>query len=332
VISFWQIVLGFAIGGNGHSSQKIGQIEHRGRRYPMNRHIPIYQLYGEDPGKRHDFWLHCETIRSRSSRHQWEIRLHRHEAFFQILYIEAGSGDATFGSETHPIRPPSIVAVPAGLSHGFRFSRDIEGLVITILSSHLGHQPGERSRFGEWLATPHLTPLDPLNADATYVVQTLKRIGEEFDHRNNGRNELLDSYVKLAVRLTARISHADNLNQLPANEGERRMGMLNSLIQQHFRSHKPISFYAGELGISLTHLNRIVRSMAGCTAHDLLTAKLIEESKRELVFSLASVQEVGHRLGFADPAYFSRFFVKQTGKTPRAWRLREIQSLDKASF
>lgn len=293
----------------------------------MNRHIPTYQLYGEDPGKRHDFWLHCETIKARSSRHQWEIRLHRHESFFQILYIEAGSGDATFDTETHAIRPPSIVTVPPALNHGFRFSRDIEGLVVTILSSHLGHPPGERSRFGEWLATPHLTPLDPSNADAAYVMQTVKRIGEEFDHRNSGRNELLATYVKLALRLTARISRADDLNQLPANEGERRMEMLGGLIRQHFRSHKPISFYADELGISLTHLNRIVRSMAGCTAHDLIAAKLIEESKRELVFSLASVQEVGHRLGFADPAYFSRFFLKQTGETPRAWRLREIQSL-----
>ncbi|MEN3149057.1 helix-turn-helix domain-containing protein [Neorhizobium sp. IRAMC:178] len=293
----------------------------------MNRHIPTYQLYGEDPGQRHDFWLHCETIRSRSSRHQWEIRLHRHESFFQILYIEAGSGDASFDSETHPIRPPSVITVPPGLSHGFRFSRDIEGSVITILSAHLDHQPGERSRFSEWLATPHLTPLDRLNTDAAYLTQTLKRIGEEFDHRNNGRNELLTSYVKLALRLTARISYADNLNQFPAHEGERRMEMLNGLIQQHFRAHKPICFYAAELGISLTHLNRVVRSMAGCTVHDLITAKLIEESKRELVFSLASVQEVGHRLGFADPAYFSRFFVKQTGETPRAWRLREIRSL-----
>ncbi len=294
----------------------------------MNRHVPTYQLYGENTDKEPDFWLHCETIKSRSSRHQWEIRLHRHETFFQILYIDAGSGDVTFDSETHTMRPPSIVTVPPGLNHGFRFSRDIEGIVITILSSHLSHRPGERTRFGEWLAEPHLTPLDPSNPDASYVRETLKRIGDEFEQRGSGRNELLASYVTLALRLTARISHADNLSQLPAEEGERRMDMLNGLIQQHFRAHRPVSFYANELGVSLTHLNRIVRAMAGCTAHDLIAAKLMEESKRELVFSLASVQEIGHRLGFADPAYFSRFFLKQTGETPRAWRLKEKARLD----
>lgn len=294
----------------------------------MTKHVPTYQLYGENTGSEPDFWLHCETIRSRSSRHQWEIRLHRHEAFFQILYIESGSGDATFDRETHPLQPPLVITVPPRINHGFRFSRDIEGVVITILTSHLSHSPAEKSRYGTWLAMPHLTRLDLRNDDANYVKQTLKRIGTEFDHHGSGRNELLSSYIPLALRLTSRISFQHDPAQLPREESERRMELLSSLIQQHFRSHRPISFYAAELGMSLTHLNRIVRSTSGRTAHELLTHKLIEEAKRELVFSLASVQEIGIRLGFADPAYFSRFFLKQTGETPRAWRIREKARLD----
>lgn len=294
----------------------------------MYRHVPTYQLYGEETGKEPDFWVHCETIKSRSSRHQWEIRLHRHESFFQILYIEAGSGDATFDRKSVPILPPSILTVPPGLNHGFRFSRDIEGLVITVLASHLSHAPGERGSYGEWLSLPHLTALDPQDVDADYLMQTVKRIGNEFEHRGSGRNELLSSYIALSLRLAARISHKDNVSQLSAEEGEKRMELLRGLIQRHFRSHKPASFYAAELGISLTHLNRIVRSTTGHTVHDLISAKLVEESKRELVFSLASVQEIAHRLGFNDPAYFSRFFLRQTTETPRAWRMKEKMRLD----
>jgi AraC family transcriptional activator of pobA len=106
--------------------------------------------------------------------------------------------------------------------------------------------------------------------------------------------------------------------------------MLNELIQRHFRSHKPASFYARELGVSPTHLTRIVRSMTGNTPHELLAGKLIEEAKRQLVFTLGSVQEIGFRLGFADPAYFSRFFLKYTGETPRVWRIKEKGRLEGA--
>lgn len=296
----------------------------------MTRHVPTYELYGETSGKEPDFWLHCETIPSRSSLHHWEIKLHRHASFFQILYIDAGAGDAIFGERSQSIQPPAVVTVPLGLEHGFRFSKDIDGLVITMLSANLSHLPGDRSRLGEWLAAPHLIALDPDDPDAAYLMQSLRRLGDEYRSNRSGRSELLASYAALALRLTARISYQEDISQFPTDENERRMEHLTGLIQQHFRSHRPASFYAREIGISPTHLNRIVRSMTGKTAHDLIAGKLVDEAKRELVFTLANVQEVSYRLGFADPAYFSRFFLKHAGETPKDWRKRAKNRLERA--
>jgi AraC family transcriptional activator of pobA len=42
------------------------------------------------------------------------------------------------------------------------------------------------------------------------------------------------------------------------------------------------------------------------------------------------MQEVSYRLGFADPAYFSRFFLKHAGETPKDWRKREKNRLERA--
>lgn len=289
----------------------------------MTRAVPTYELYGENTGQKPDFWLHCETIPSRSSLHHWEIRPHRHESFFQILYIDAGSGDASFDGIAHPITPPAIITVPPRLNHGFRFSRDIDGFVITVLISHLKASPGARSRLGAWLAEPHLTLLDTSDEDAAYVARTLRRLGEEFASHRNGRNDLLEAYLTSALLLTARIAQKADEGSSPGDDSERRMEMLQGLIQRHFRSHKPAAFYAEALGISPAHLSRIVRSKTGHGAHELITRKLLDEARRELVFTFATVQEISYRLGFVDPAYFSRFFVKQTGETPRAWRIAE---------
>ncbi|MCZ3376719.1 helix-turn-helix domain-containing protein [Rhizobium sp. AG207R] len=293
----------------------------------MTKTVPTYELYGENTGRKPDFWLHCETIPSRSSLHHWEIRPHRHESFFQILYIQAGSGDAVFDGIPHAITPPAVITVPPRLNHGFRFSRDIDGFVITVLISHLKASPGDRSRLGTWLADPHLTLLDPDDEDAAYVASTLRRLGEEFASHRNGRNDLLDAYLTSALLLTARIAQKADEESNPGDESERRMEMLQGLIQRHFRSHKPAAFYAESLGISPAHLSRIVRGRTGHGAHELITRKLLDEAKRELVFTFATVQEISYRLGFADPAYFSRFFVKQTGQTPRAWRIEERERL-----
>ncbi|MBB3660636.1 AraC family transcriptional activator of pobA [Rhizobium sp. BK650] len=291
----------------------------------MEKFVPTYELYGENAGSKPEFWLHCETIPSRSSLHHWEIKLHRHESFFQILYISAGSGDAIFGGERHRIIPNTVITVPPRLSHGFRFSRDIDGLVITVLASHLKAPPGDRSPLGQWLANPHLTVLEMNDPDAAHAAQTLLRLGAEFATRSSGRMDLLEAYVTIALQLTMRLSGSAAGES--GNENVRRMEQLNGLIQQHLRTHRPAAFYAAELGISPTHLNRIVKAATGLGAHEMIAQRLADEAKRELVFTFGSAQEISYRLGFADPAYFSRFFLKQTGQTPRAWRMAERAKL-----
>jgi len=44
---------------------------------------------------------------------------------------------------------------------------------------------------------------------------------------------------------------------------------------------------------------------------------LIVEAKRELYTKDLSVKEIAFKLGFEDPAYFSRFFKKETSRSPK---------------
>ncbi|MCR6500631.1 helix-turn-helix domain-containing protein [Shinella sp. CPCC 101442] len=296
----------------------------------MTKSVPTYDLYGERAGNRPDFWLHCETIPSRSSLHRYEIGLHRHESFFQILYISAGSGDARFGKETVTLAPPAIVTVPPAVGHGFRFSRDVDGHVFTMLASHL-RLAGEAGRFA---AEPRVTPLDAGDPDSAFVLATLERLAGEWAQRRSGRTDLMEAYLVSVLTLTARLWSRNSSNEEAkegAGETARRMEHLNGLIQQHFRSQKPAQFYAREIGVSPTHLNRIVKVATGLTAHAYIARKLIDEAKRALVFTEMPAQEVGLVLGFADAAYFSRYFLRAAGATPRAFRLAERARLSAQS-
>lgn len=285
------------------------------------RSIPNYDLYGERAGDSPEFWLHGETIPSRSGLHHWEIGLHRHEQFFQILHIETGSGDAIFGNTVHPIFPPAVITVPPFARHGFRFSKDIDGHVFTILASRLKTTPGDPSALGEWLAAPRLTELQQEDEDCRYITMTLHRLAAEAVARQTGPADLCEAYLTTVLRLTARVSGSSEEDR--ATENERRLSRLTALVHQHFRSHKPASFYARELGISSTHLNRIVKQLTGCSVQRFINEKLIDEAKRELLFTQIPIQEIGYRMGFADPAYFSRFFLIHAGLPPRQWRLAQ---------
>ncbi|MCF3641162.1 helix-turn-helix domain-containing protein [Rhizobium sp. TRM95111] len=288
----------------------------------MARRVPTYDLYGEKAGNAPEFWLHCETIPARSSLHRWEIGLHRHESFFQILYISSGSGDALFGERRLALVPPAVVTVPAAAGHGFRFSRDVDGYVFTMLAAHLGLSGAAAGRFGGFLAEPRVTPLPTDEPDGAFIAATLERLAGEWNARRRGGTDLMEAYLVSAVTLTARLWRRDGRAAMES-DAVRRLERLDGLIRQHVRAQKPAGFYAAELGLSPTHLNRIVKAATGLTAHAYIGRRLVEEAKRDLVFTEAPAQEIGLRLGFADPAYFSRYFLRETGVTPRAFRLAE---------
>jgi len=44
------------------------------------------------------------------------------------------------------------------------------------------------------------------------------------------------------------------------------------------------------------------------------------EAKRLLVYHQQTIEQVSHHLQFKDPSYFGRFFKREVGLTPRAFR------------
>ncbi|TWD45911.1 AraC family transcriptional regulator [Agrobacterium vitis] len=277
------------------------------------------RLYGEDGTKSLDFWLHCETLYSRSSLHRFEIDIHRHDSFLQILHISDGEGDASLEGRTHTISPPTAIVVPAGFDHGFRFSHAIKGLIITVLPAAL--PAAVRANLHSTFSRPTLLSLRD-HPDCDHIHHTMEQILLEFGAERSIRNALLESYITTVLLL---LTPENATTRQPMGQDAERMVRLGTLIDAHFRQHQRADFYADHMGLSTTHLNRIIRSQTGLTLQQMIAGKQVETAKQELIFSHASVQTIALHLGFGDPAYFSRFFTRETGMTPRAWRVAEWQ-------
>jgi AraC family transcriptional regulator, transcriptional activator of pobA len=297
------------------------------RKNDQGRPIPTYELYGEDDAATSRFWVHCETIPARSALHHWEIGLHRHERYFQILLITGGSGDAVFGTDIVRFEPSSVVTVPPAVGHGFRFSPDIDGYVFTFLASRLPVRPGEPGALGRFLSSPRVTRLGQEAQDAALIQTSLQRVAREWEGRLSGRTVLMETGLATALALTARIAMQESNEPDSTDENDRRIEAFSAFLHREIRNHRPATFYASALGITPTHLNRVLKAKTGLGTRELMARRLIEEAQRELIFTPGSVKEVAFRLGFSDPAYFSRFFSRQTGLTPRDWREREQMRL-----
>jgi len=101
-----------------------------------------------------------------------------------------------------------------------------------------------------------------------------------------------------------------------------RLQMLLESIEIHYRRQRKADFYANELSLSAKRLNELTRSSFGKTVSQMLNERLILEAKREIGYVRKPIKEISYELGFSEPAYFTRFFGKQTGYAPEDFRRR----------
>jgi AraC family transcriptional activator of pobA len=100
------------------------------------------------------------------------------------------------------------------------------------------------------------------------------------------------------------------------------------LVEAHHAAHWPVARYADRLGLTPERLNRLVRAEADRSALDLIHERLAREACRRLIYVASPISRLADELGFADPAYFCRFFKRRLGCSPRAYRQRGVVTPD----
>lgn len=294
----------------------------------MSENVPSYRLYREKSGESGDFWIHSETVPERTHLHNWEISRHRHDSFFQIFLLTAGEGEIAEARRRRQLKAPCVIFVPPGAVHGFRYSRDIDGLVVTALADRLQALAATDRLLPQFLGSTQIVALDANDGDAAFAVDCIARLHRELHGRSAGRLLMLEPLMTGALVSLARTSgRTDDVGSRLAERDHDRLETLTTLIAARFRDHRPVTDYAAELGLSPAHLNRLARRATGLSVQGLIDGRIIEAARRDLVFTPSPVQSIAYALGFADPAYFNRFFKRRTGMSPGRYRRAERQRL-----
>jgi AraC-like DNA-binding protein len=93
-----------------------------------------------------------------------------------------------------------------------------------------------------------------------------------------------------------------------------------SLVENNFRKHREVMFYAKNLRVSSKHLSSIVKMVSGRTAGEWIDSYVILEAKMLLRNTAMSIQEIGTALSFSDQSFFGKYFKRLTGNSPREYR------------
>jgi len=279
--------------------------------------IPVFKLYGEGQAWSTPDLLHCETIPKRSREHHWEIQAHRHADLCQLLYVHRGTARIEIEGQRLVLARPGLQVVPPLCVHGFRFSENIDGYVLTLAAPLVAQLQAQLGGGGAVLGT---AATYAVGRDRAYLNRLFSALHGEYQGAQAGRDLLMQSLVNgLGVWLSRQFIQQRTAAQLPPR-GRDYFSRFSALVEQHYHRHDSIERLAHEVGISVAHLNATCREWAGQSALQVVHQRLLLEAKRNLIYTNQNVSQVAERLGFADAAYFSRFFRRLTGVSPKAFK------------
>jgi AraC family transcriptional regulator, transcriptional activator of pobA len=286
--------------------------------------LPLFHLYGDPPDDSAFDFIHIETIASRSAVHDWTIRAHRHRNLFQILLIEKGGGELSFETAIMPFSAPAAILLAATTVHGFRFTPQVtDGWVVSFtedVADALGNQSGEALARLKAVAVDPLLPLADA-AEAKRLAMLCADLNEEASLAREGyRLAMRALLAQIAIEVVRLAVSRARSGAVTLARADARVEELRLLVDEHFRKERLISFYAAKLAMTPDRLNDHVKRASGVTAGHMIRQRVLTEAKRQLVFTNQPIHEIAYDLTFSDPSHFTRFFRKQTGMTPQAFR------------
>jgi AraC family transcriptional activator of pobA len=272
--------------------------------------IPVFTLFGE-----HDSFpdvVHCERIHARAGLTDWVISPHRHDQMVQIFQIESGAAKAQIDGATLHLSAGNFLYIPNKFVHGFDFEQGTEGLVLSFPLPILASLAPQTPALAQTLSTPITGQV------AKGMSQLMIQLSAHFETIGTFRTQRL---VALSHAILTEVAEVGADTTAPS-AGHQTLEQLNMLLQQHLNDGWHPCDFASALSITTGHLSRICRRTTGQSASSYIETAVMTEASRLLAFTRLSVAEVGYRLGYNDPPYFSRRFRKTCGQTPSAYRAR----------
>lgn len=279
--------------------------------------IPRFFLYGEPPQHVGERFLHLEALDDRSRPADWTIRPHTHGNLNHIFHLAEGGGEMRADAQVLRFMAPCLLVVPAGVVHGFAWSNETRGSVLTVSEAYFH----ELSHRGRDLAKVFAKPAVLLDADSSAFSDALQRLAKELAWTAPGHDIAVEALLLGLLVETLRLAHhaaADGT----ATTGSRAalVARFREQVEGRYRDPLNVDDYAAVLQVHPKRLRAACLEVAGAAPLRIIQERRLLEAKRLLLYSNMTVAETAYYLGFEDPAYFTRFFTKGCAVSPSRFR------------
>lgn len=165
-------------------------------------------------------------------------------------------------------------------------------------------------------------PFINLNENQSKDIQNIiQEIKTEMNNEDANTEEMLRILLKLIILKSTRIwKEQHQLAEDTQHTDVQFLRKFSKLVEQNYKTHHTVADYAALLFVTPKNLSKKIGLISKSTPNDIIKDRILLESKRLLVHTKMTVKEIAYSLNYDDDAYFVRFFTKQIGLSPMAFR------------
>lgn len=267
---------------------------------------------------------------------QTTINEHGHE-FVELVYVVRGSGYHIFEGTEYAIRAGDVFIINPGETHAYRVESGSRMEIVNCLfmpsfiPDALLSELEITASMDYFYVHPFLKKdvrfnhrLNLSGSDAAAVQTLLESMIREIGERGPGHQTIIRlQMVELLVLLSrfyAMLQSSGSHSQPRVSERIMTARRIYGYLERNYDKKITLDSLAGLFNVSTRQLNRLVREEFGRSIFDLLHEIRIERAKKLLAESDEKIIAVATMVGYDDPSFFNRLFVRHTGCSPREYR------------
>ncbi|WP_235886322.1 AraC family transcriptional regulator [Paenibacillus cymbidii] len=236
------------------------------------------------------------------------VPFHEHECR-ELVYYESGQGQTTIGGVPFAFRGGTFALIAPRVAHDERHAADTQLLFIGF-------------RLAEAAAVTASSAVYADDANGT-VLQLLLQMKGEFARQQEGYAEMLNLFVgQLSIVLRRVLSGSAGTGRGASEPPDKRLQYARNYMDEHYRQKISVDALADLSGYSYDRFRHLFKELTGLAPLQYLYDKRIAYAQALLLHSSASVSAVAAEAGFVSDAQFCSMFKRETGLTPRAFRIR----------
>lgn len=240
---------------------------------------------------------------------------HKHNNYFEIIYLSGGSGFHTIDSHKFEVMPPVIFFVRQEQTHHFDLDGEPEGFVVIIKRTFIQNSLDNELKL---LLTKLSSQLCLSISDNQTIDQLFQLLAKEYNVNSEQRFHIIEGLLK---SLLAKIL---SMAKPAIRSSEHRSDLYQAfleLLQAGTVVKNSVQHYAELLHTSPQNLNAACRKTIDQSSTEVLANFIISEAKRLLLYTNNTVSQIALALDFIDASHFVKYFKRITGQTPQSFRL-----------